>query len=122
MIVCQNIFKSYEKLQVLKGVSLEISKGDLVCIVGPSGAGKSTLLQILGTLDRPSSGLVKFNGEDVPGSPFHCVVLDASRVTASGDGLEKVPVGRPATFYIHSQVNFLTDVTNLNGNIKFSIY
>lgn len=65
MIICQNIFKSYDKLQVLKGVSLEISKGDLVCIVGPSGAGKSTLLHIIGTLDKADSGSVSINGQNI---------------------------------------------------------
>ncbi len=65
MIVCNQIYKSYEKLQVLKGVSLEISKGELVCIVGPSGAGKSTLLHIIGTLDNPDSGTVSINGQDL---------------------------------------------------------
>lgn len=65
MIICQNILKSYDKLQVLKGVSLEISKGDLVCIVGPSGAGKSTLLHIIGTLDKADSGSVHINGQNI---------------------------------------------------------
>lgn len=65
MIICNNIYKSYDKLQVVKGVSLEISKGDLVCIVGPSGAGKSTLLHIIGTLDKADSGFVSINGQDV---------------------------------------------------------
>ena len=65
MISCKNIHKSYEQLQVLKGVSLEISKGDLVCIVGPSGAGKSTLLHIMGTLDKADKGTVFINGQDI---------------------------------------------------------
>ena len=65
MISCKNIHKSYEQLQVLKGVSLEISKGDLVCIVGPSGAGKSTLLHIMGTLDKADKGSVFINGQDI---------------------------------------------------------
>jgi lipoprotein-releasing system ATP-binding protein len=65
MISCQNIHKSYEQLQVLKGVSLEINKGDLVCIVGPSGAGKSTLLHIIGTLDKADQGIVTINGQNI---------------------------------------------------------
>lgn len=54
MIQAKNIFKSYDSLQVLKGVDLHIKKGEIVSIVGASGAGKTTLLQILGTLDLPS--------------------------------------------------------------------
>jgi len=52
-------------LEVLKGVSFSVSQGEVVAVVGQSGAGKSTLLHILGTLDRPTSGHVRFNGEDV---------------------------------------------------------
>ena len=54
MIKADNIQKNYGKLQVLKGVKLDIKKGEIVSIVGSSGAGKTTLLQILGTLDTPS--------------------------------------------------------------------
>ncbi|GGB65534.1 lipoprotein-releasing system ATP-binding protein LolD [Flavobacterium suaedae] len=68
MIKAQNIHKYYGNLQVLKGVSLHIQKGEIVSIVGASGAGKTTLLQILGTLDRPAKEngtSLLINNEDV---------------------------------------------------------
>ncbi len=70
MIQAKNIHKNYDKLQVLKGVSLHIQKGEVISIVGASGAGKTTLLQILGTLDQPTlepgTELI-INGENVLG-------------------------------------------------------
>ena len=64
MIKAKDIHKSFGELEVLKGVSLDIKKGEIVSIVGPSGAGKTTLLQILGTLDKPNSGNVLVNCMD----------------------------------------------------------
>ena len=65
MITINNITKSFGSLQVLKGISLHINKGEIVSIVGPSGAGKTTLLQIMGTLDRPDQGEIVIDGTDV---------------------------------------------------------
>lgn len=65
MIQVKDIYKSFDDLQVLKGVNLEVKKGEIVAIVGKSGAGKTTLLQIIGTLDRPTSGQVLIEGTDV---------------------------------------------------------
>lgn len=65
MISAKNITKSYGDLQVLKGIDLEIKKGEIISIVGPSGAGKTTFLQILGTLSRPDSGQILFNNDEV---------------------------------------------------------
>jgi len=65
MLKAENIQKFYGKLQVLKGVDLEIAKSEIVSIAGPSGSGKSTLLHILGTLDAPSQGEVIINGQVV---------------------------------------------------------
>lgn len=61
----QGIHKSFDRLEVLRGVDLEVCQGELLSIVGASGAGKTTLLQILGTLDRPDSGIVEYNGTNV---------------------------------------------------------
>lgn len=65
LIQAQNIHKSYGALNVLKGVGIEIQSKEVVSIVGPSGAGKSTLLHIIGTLDKPDSGLVRVNDTDI---------------------------------------------------------
>ena len=67
MIDIKDIRKSFGSLQVLKGISLHIEKGEVVSIVGPSGAGKTTLLQIIGTLDKADSGNVRINGIDISG-------------------------------------------------------
>lgn len=65
MIEIRNITKSYDSLQVLKGIDLDIVPGEVVSIVGPSGAGKTTLLQIIGSLDRPDAGSVKYDNSDI---------------------------------------------------------
>ena len=61
MISGKNIHKKYDTVEVLKGVNMEIQKGEVVSIVGPSGSGKSTLLHILGTLDKADTGTVSMN-------------------------------------------------------------
>ena len=65
MIHAQNIHKSFEGLEVLKGVSLSINKGEIVSIIGASGAGKSTLLQILGTLTKSDKGSIQINNQNI---------------------------------------------------------
>ena len=67
MITIKSITKSFGSLQVLKGIDLQIDKGEVVSIVGPSGAGKTTLLQIIGTLDRPDGGEVEIDGVKIGG-------------------------------------------------------
>ena len=65
MIKTKDIKKSFGSLEVLKGISLEVKKGEIVSIIGPSGAGKTTLLQIMGTLDKADSGELLIDGTDV---------------------------------------------------------
>jgi len=65
MIIVKDIHKSYGSLEVLKGISLEVEKGEIISIVGASGAGKSTLLHIIGTLDRADTGTIEMNSVNV---------------------------------------------------------
>jgi lipoprotein-releasing system ATP-binding protein len=65
MLSAKGIYKSYGSLQILKGVDLEVEKGEIISIVGASGAGKSTFLHILGSLDMPDKGSVLLNGTDM---------------------------------------------------------
>jgi lipoprotein-releasing system ATP-binding protein len=65
MLEATNITKSYGSLQVLKGIDVQIKKKEIVSIVGASGAGKSTLLHIIGTLDKPDTGQVHINGQNI---------------------------------------------------------
>ena len=69
MLRAESVYKSYKmgatRVNVLKGVDLAVKKGEFVAIVGASGSGKSTLLHILGGLDKPDKGIVKFDGRDL---------------------------------------------------------
>ena len=68
MISVNNLRKSFHGLEVLKGISTEINKGDVVCVIGPSGSGKSTFLRCLNMLEKPDGGEILFNGEDLTAS------------------------------------------------------
>jgi len=65
MLIGKNIYKRYGTVEVLRGVDIDVQKGEIISIVGSSGAGKSTLLHILGTLDKADMGTVKLNGAEV---------------------------------------------------------
>lgn len=67
MVKASGIRKSYGSLNVLKGIEMEVKKGEIISIVGASGAGKSTLLHILGTLDTPDAGSLSIGGESISG-------------------------------------------------------
>ena len=65
MIRLKNLHKSFENLHVLKGIDLEISKGEIIAIVGPSGSGKSTVLRCMNLLEEPTDGQIIFEGQDI---------------------------------------------------------
>lgn len=65
LIKVEDLHKSFGKLEILKGIDMEVQEGEIVAIVGASGAGKTTLLQIIGTLDKPDRGSVEINGVKV---------------------------------------------------------
>ncbi len=65
MLVAKQIYKSYDQLKVLKGVSMEVQEGEIISLVGASGAGKSTLLHIIGTLDKADSGALQIKNTKI---------------------------------------------------------
>lgn len=65
MIKIENITKSFGQLEVLKGITTQIGKGEVVAIIGPSGSGKSTLLRCINLLEVPTSGTITINGQDI---------------------------------------------------------
>ena len=85
MLVVEEVVTAYGQIVALKGVSLEVHEGDVVCLLGANGAGKSTLINTISGILRPRSGRVVFQGENVVG-------LKASRIT--GRGIVQVPEGR----------------------------
>ncbi|MNO49912.1 Arginine transport ATP-binding protein ArtM [compost metagenome] len=65
MIAVKNLQKSYGKLEILKGIDLEIHKGEVVVVIGPSGSGKSTFLRCLNLLEQPTGGEITFEGQSI---------------------------------------------------------
>ena len=65
MIKVESLTKSFKGVEVLKGVTTRINKGDVLCVIGPSGSGKSTFLRCLNLLEKPSGGRIIFDGEDL---------------------------------------------------------
>ena len=68
IISTRGLKKSFEKLNVLKGIDIDIYKGDVVCVIGASGSGKSTFLRCLNLLEEPTDGMIVFDGTDLTGS------------------------------------------------------
>jgi polar amino acid transport system ATP-binding protein len=67
MLVLQDVRKSFGQLEVLRGVSLQVGKGEVVCVLGPSGSGKSTLLRCINLLEPPEQGTIRLEGHDITG-------------------------------------------------------
>ena len=67
MIKIENLSKSYGDLEVLKDISVEINKGEVISIIGPSGCGKSTFIRCLNRLEEPTSGKIFIDGEEITG-------------------------------------------------------
>ncbi|MBG9788204.1 amino acid ABC transporter ATP-binding protein [Brevibacillus laterosporus] len=75
MVKIENLHKAYGKLEVLKGISTTIKKGDVVAIIGPSGSGKSTFLRCMNMLEEPTKGQVMINGVDITNSKGNIHVI-----------------------------------------------
>ena len=71
VINIKNLYKSFGKNEVLKGINLTVDKGDVVAIIGPSGSGKSTLLRCMNLLETPTKGQVIFEGNDLTHKNVH---------------------------------------------------
>ena len=82
MIEIRNLHKSFGDLEVLKGVDLTVSAGEVVCIIGPSGSGKSTVLRCINRLETPTSGTVIVDGHDImdPKTDINSVRTEAGMV------------------------------------------
>jgi ABC-type polar amino acid transport system ATPase subunit len=72
MLALQGVSKRFGKLEVLRGIDLEIQRGEVVCVLGPSGSGKSTLLRCINLLEPPESGRILIDGHEITGEdPAH---------------------------------------------------
>ena len=71
MLQIDSVYKSYDSLAVLRGVSLTVEAGEIICLLGPSGCGKTTMLRVVAGLERPESGDVRLRGQSVMNQPVH---------------------------------------------------
>jgi len=85
MLKVDNIKTYYGNIQALKGISLEVKKGEIICLIGANGAGKSTTLMSISGIEAPRSGTVFLEGTDISGMPAHQIVKM---------GMSQVPEGR----------------------------
>jgi len=85
MLKLDSVHTYYGNIQALKGISLEINKGEIICLIGANGAGKSTALMTISGIETPRSGTIRLDGTDITGMPPHKIV---------GMGMSQVPEGR----------------------------
>jgi len=85
MLKLDSVHTYYGSIQALKGISLEINKGEIICLIGANGAGKSTALMTISGIETPRSGTIRLDGTDITGMPPHKIV---------GMGMSQVPEGR----------------------------
>ena len=71
IIQIKKLYKSFDRTEILKGIDFNINKGDVSCIIGPSGSGKSTFLRCINLLERPTSGKIIYNGDNVLKSEYN---------------------------------------------------
>lgn len=132
MIITHGIKKSYGPLTVLKGIDLEINKGQVVSIVGASGAGKTTLLHIIGTLDKADEGSLIINGQQIKN--MSDTALSAFRNQQIGfvfqfhhllpefTALENVCIpgfiGKKSTGAVRKRAQYLLDMLGLNDRLE----
>ena len=85
MVSIKNVHKAFGDLEVLKGVSLDIMKGEVICIIGPSGSGKSTLLNIIGMLDLADEGSYVLDGVPIKNLSENLIRLQYETLTLKTD-------------------------------------
>ena len=117
MINGKNIHKRYGTVEVLKGVDVEINKGEVVSIVGPSGSGKSTLLHILGTLDKADIGYVEMNGVRIENEQNP----EAKPVKWSKRLLNTVLDGIPIAGLVYLLLTIVREESVLQNGLSFSV-
>ena len=95
MIRVNNLHKSFEKIEVLKGINEHIEKGEVVVVIGPSGSGKSTFLRCLNLLEVPTSGEIIFEGKNITDKKVDINKMNTYKKCTSGK----------CTFYMYSLAN-----------------
>lgn len=85
MLKLENIYSAYGPIEVLKGITIEVKDGEIICLIGGNGAGKSTTLMTISGIKKPKTGRILFGGKEIHNSPAHEIVKM---------GISQVPEGR----------------------------